>query len=488
MRHLLEKESFRRVRENMESWDVVIIGSGPAALRAAIASSDAGTKPILIDSGGVGSGTGTSPVSGMAISFDEVDSTTHRDDTILAGGDTCNKSVVSRVCGKGIRVLGQLENWGLVLQRREDGLPFASSAHGHSRPRLVGCGDSTSREITRILEEQVMKRGIVRRTDLHSLSLVMDNKQIRGLTVFDLQSGEIIGIQTKAVILATEGYQGLWNNFSEGPGTGTSLAAAAGVKLRGMSNTSKHRLTVRGTNLHLPLDILSVGGRYRKESGEDVSPGESEPGECYVLDLRTLDKDAKIWYAQAIRRIEERTGLDITLEVIPLMESVAFTLGGAPVDSDGRVTFKSDTMWFTGLYAAGRSANTGMHGSGYLSGNLQLEDLVTGEAAGTHAGNWSSKAEFGNSDKINKEVIKKSKKLGKYNSQQGTSVGVISKKVSDIAKNIDGNNQSIMAKIKELKETQISLSDTSKVMNTELIYAIQTDAMLSILESMVKTG
>ena len=63
MRHLLEKESFRRVRENMESWDVVIIGSGPAALRAAIASSDAGTKPILIDSGGVGSGTGTSPVS-----------------------------------------------------------------------------------------------------------------------------------------------------------------------------------------------------------------------------------------------------------------------------------------------------------------------------------------------------------------------------------------------------------------------------------------
>ena len=111
----------------MESWDVVIIGSGPAALRAAISSSDAGTKQIIVDAGGVGSGTGASPVSGIAISFDEVDSTTHRDDTILAGGDTCNKSVVARVCGEGIRVLGQLEIWGLVLQRREDGLPFASS-------------------------------------------------------------------------------------------------------------------------------------------------------------------------------------------------------------------------------------------------------------------------------------------------------------------------------------------------------------------------
>ena len=472
----------------MESWDVVIIGSGPAALRAAIASDDAGTKPIIIDSGSIGSGTGASPVSGIAISFDEVDSTTHRDDTILAGGDTCNKSVVARVCGEGIRVLGQLENWGLVLQRREGGLPLASSGQGHSRPRLVGCGDSTSREITRILEEQVIKRGIVRRTDLHSLSLVMDNKQVRGLTVLNLQSGEIFGIQTKAIILATGGYQGLWNNFSEGPGTGIALAATAGVKLQGMSNTPKHRLTVRDTNLHLPLDILSAGGRYRKESGEDVSTGEYEPDEGYVLDLRGLDKDAKIWYAQAIRRVEERTGLDTTSEVIPLMESVAFTLGGAPVDDNGRVTFKSESIWFTGLYAAGRSANTGMHGKGYLSGNLQLEDLVTGEAAGHHAGKWSPNAKFGSSDKINKEVIKISKKLGKYNTQQGISVGEISKKVSEIAKNIGGNKESMMSAIKVLKDTQIGLTDTSKVMNTELLHAIQTDAMFSILESMVKTG
>ncbi len=472
----------------MESWDVVIIGSGPAALRAAISSSDAGTKPIIVDAGGVGSGTGASPVSGIAISFDEVDSTTHRDDTILAGGDTCNKSVVARVCGEGIRVLGQLENWGLVLQRREDGLPFASSGHGHSRPRLVGCGDSTSREITRILEEQVMKRGIVRRTDLQPLSLVMDNKQVRGITMLNLQSGETFGIQAKAIILATDGHQGLWNNFSEGAGTGTALAASAGVKLQGMLNIQKHLLTVRGTNLHLPLDILSSGGRYRKESGEDVSTGDHDFGEKYVLDLRGLDKVAKIWYAQSIRRIEERTGLDSKLEVIPLAESVAFTLGGAPVDDNGRVTFKSESMWFTGLYAAGRSANTGMHGDGYLSGNLQLEDLVTGEAAGNHAGNWTRKTEFGGSDNINKELIKISKKLEKYNSQQGKSVGQITNQLSDLAKNIDGSIESLLPKIKILQENQISLTDTSKVMNTELLHAIRADAMFSILESMAKTG
>ena len=188
------------ILENIEEFDgkscpVLIIGSGPAALRAAIASSDAGTKPLMIDSGSIGSATGAAPVSGIAISFDEVDSTAHRDDTILLGGDSSDKSAIARICGKGIGVLAQLENWGLVLQRRDGGLPFASTGNGHTRPRLVGCGDSTSREVTRILEEHVIKRGIVRRTDLQTLSLVRANKQVRGTTALTSQYGPIFAVK-----------------------------------------------------------------------------------------------------------------------------------------------------------------------------------------------------------------------------------------------------------------------------------------------------
>jgi succinate dehydrogenase/fumarate reductase flavoprotein subunit len=177
------------------------------------------------------------------------------------------------------------------------------------------------------------------------------------------------------------------------------------------------------------------------------------------------------------------------LDVIPLMESVAFTLGGAPIDDNGRVTFKSETMWFTGLYAAGRSANTGMHGEGYLSGNLQLEDLVTGESAGLHAGNWSKTIQFGGSDKITKELAKMDKKISKYYSSNGMPVGEISHKLSTVARGHNSNNStSTLSSIKELKTTQISLNDNSKVMNTELLHAIQTNAMFSILESIAKTG
>ena len=62
----------------MESWDVVIVGSGPAALRAAIAAADAGTIPLMIDSTGVGAASGAPPLSGLAASIDETDSTAHR--------------------------------------------------------------------------------------------------------------------------------------------------------------------------------------------------------------------------------------------------------------------------------------------------------------------------------------------------------------------------------------------------------------------------
>lgn len=122
----------------MESREVVVIGSGPAALRAAIACSDAGVVPLMIDELGVGSGSGSPPVAGLAASIDELNSQSHMDDTLAAGGEFCNESVVSRTCNEGVSTLAELERWGLVLRRREGGLPHAAPAPGHQVPRLTG--------------------------------------------------------------------------------------------------------------------------------------------------------------------------------------------------------------------------------------------------------------------------------------------------------------------------------------------------------------
>ena len=251
----------------MESWGVIVLGRGPAALRAAISAADAGSNPIIIDSGSVGSGSGTAPLSGLAASASETSPASHIEDTISAGGEKTNKEAAARICDQAVTTLAELERWGLVLRREDSELPHLSDVEGHSVPRLAGCGDSTMREVTRILEEQAIKRGITRRTDMLPISLVMDNNQTRGIIALDVESGEVIGIQAKAVVLATDGYQGIWSDPANGAGTGAAISADSGISLRGMENVPMHALTVSGTDLTIPMGVLGSGGRIRMESG-----------------------------------------------------------------------------------------------------------------------------------------------------------------------------------------------------------------------------
>ncbi len=467
-----------------------MVGGGPAALRATIASSDAGSSPLLIDSRGTGAASGGAPTAGLAASIEETDSSAHLEDTIAAGGESVNKDAASRICSEAVSTLAELERWGLVLRRTDAGLPHASEIPGHTRPRMTGCGDSTLREVTRILEEQVIKRSIPRRTDLVPISLVLDNKQVRGIIAFDLMSGKVVSIQAKAIILATEGHQGIWSAPSEGSGSGAALAAQAGVSLSGMAHTPRHALTMRGTGLKLPFDLLGSGGRLRKEDGEDVGPEAVLSGDQCVLDLRFLDSEASVWFAQTSRRVKERSGLDISTEVIPLSSAVAETTGGAPVDEHGRVTFDNGSMWFTGLYAAGRSAHTGMHGSGLLAGNILLEDLVGGNSAGQHAGEWASQANFASSSSIDVASQAAESRLDDLTSGSGDPISRVSNSLTSIMSAMNGSrDEDSLAKatqdISNLRESGMGLSDKSRVMNTELANALRLQGMLTLAETIV---
>ena len=474
----------------MESWDVVVVGGGPAALRAAIAAADSGSSPLMIDSYGTGAASGAAPTAGLAASIEETDSSAHLEDTISAGGETVNEDSASRICSQAVSTLAELERWGLVLRRTEAGLPYASEAPGHTKPRITGCGDSTVREVTRILEEQVIKRSIPRRTDIVPISLVMDNKQIRGIVAFDLMSGKIISIQAKAVVLATKGYQGIWSDPSEGSGSGTALAVQAGVGLSGMAHTPRHALTMRGTGLKLPFDLLGSGGRLRREDGEDVGPEAVLDGEKCVLDLRFLDSNASVWFAQTSRRVKDRTGLDISTEVIPLSPAVAETTGGAPVDEHGRTTFDNGSMWFTGLYAAGRSAHTGMHGLGLLPGNILLEDLVGGHSAGQHAGEWATQANFASSSSIEDAFAAAESRLEQLTSGSGQPVSQVSNSLTSIMSTVNGSRDEVSLanaaeNLNTLRESGITVSNSSRVMNTELASALRLQGMLALAEKIV---
>ncbi len=478
----------------MESREVVIIGSGPAALRAAIACADGGTVPLMIDEFGIGSASGSHPVAGLAASIDEIDSKSHGEDTLAFGGERCDEEVVFRTCKQGVETLAELERWGLTLRRREGGLPHASAAPGHKTPRLTGCGDSTVREVTRVLEEQAIKRGIQRNADSIPLCIVSDNSQVRGIVTLDVPSGKLDAIQSKAVILATEGHQGLWSKPSDGSGTGSALAISAGIDLKGMAITPKHPLTIRDCGIHIPLDVLGSGGRIRRENGDDVGPEEALEGEPCVLDLRQMDADAKGWFSQTSMRIMDRLGIDISKDVVPLSPGVAYTIGGAPSDAQGRVVFQGHTaeglpaeLWHTGLYAAGRSAYTGMHGNNALPGNLLLDDLVSGKAAGEHASQWVTEIKFGGNTQIENSVKEQSDRISSIKDGNGITVAKFHLKLAS-AISSGSSNEASLAEIREIKDTGVSLTDASSVMNTEMVEALRLVGLASVAEAILSSG
>jgi len=145
------------------------------------------------------------------------------------------------------------------------------------------------------------------------------------------------------------------------------------------------------------------------------------------------------------------------------------------------------------LYAAGRSAHNGMHGEGLLPGNLTLDDLVSGNAAGTHAGNWVQETAFGGSNLVEKEIIKSQNKIQNLHSSDGNSVGQTAATLASIMSSCvngsrDENSLATAASsLAELKSAGIKITDSSSVMNTELSTALKLEGMISVAEQISKS-
>jgi len=486
--------------ESMESWDVVVIGSGIAALRSAIAASDGGATVAIIESGGPSNAQSTTCSTGFAASISESDHIHHGKNTSSAGFGLTDSKVVDQRCSSALDNLIELERWGFNFQRNESGSPLPSESIGHTSPRLCCAGDSTGREIIRILEEQCMKRGIPRKYDLFSVSISTESQRVRGLVVLDIQTGVITSIQAKAIILATQDHSGLWNEEG-GNGLGASLALRAGAKLRGMEFVSWHPLCVPTSNYRLPISLLSFGARIRKSNGDDIELSGTMTEAAislmdadYVLDARNVPASQRDWFTTTANILDLRFGINLWKQVVPIESQPDFTIGGVAVDDQGRALLSAD-LWLTGLYAAGGSADSGMHGADTIPGNRMLDDLIGGSNAGQSAAKWSNKVGFGSQDLLHEMVLISEEFIESLSrSETGISVGASLAGLrrlmnSNMGLERDGSNiSSCSAKIEEMVKENIRLSDESFVMNTELISALELQGMLALARTIASTA
>src|SRR5580704_13141142 len=132
------------------------------------------------------------------------------------------------------RVL-ELEEWGAMFDRTEDGRILQRDFGGHRYARLAHVGDRTGLEMIRTLQHKAVSLGIEVFMEMKVVRLLKDaSGAVNGALGFWRESGRFVAFSAKFVVLATGGVGKTWkftSNSWEGTGDGHALALWAGADL-----------------------------------------------------------------------------------------------------------------------------------------------------------------------------------------------------------------------------------------------------------------
>ena len=145
-------------------YDVVVVGAGGAGLRAAIAAHEAGAETAIVCKSLLGKAHTVMAEGGIAAAmgnrWPEDNWEVHFRDT-MRGGKMLNHWRMAQLHAQEApeRVM-ELEDWGALFDRTEDGLISQRDFGGHKYARLAHVGDRTGLEMIRTLQQRAVQVGI----------------------------------------------------------------------------------------------------------------------------------------------------------------------------------------------------------------------------------------------------------------------------------------------------------------------------------------
>jgi len=191
------------------SHDVLVIGSGGAGLRAAIEASAAGASVAVLCRSLLGKAHTVMAEGGVAAALANVDDRdnwkVHFADT-MRGGQYLNNWRMAELHAKEAPArVKELEAWGAVFDRTEDGRILQRNFGGHKYPRLAHVGDRTGLEMIRTLQDYAIHEKIDIYQEYTIISLLKDDRRVVGAFGYDREKGLFKLFHAKAVIIATGG-------------------------------------------------------------------------------------------------------------------------------------------------------------------------------------------------------------------------------------------------------------------------------------------
>jgi succinate dehydrogenase / fumarate reductase flavoprotein subunit len=404
--------------------NVLVIGSGAAGLRAAIAAHQAGTEVVVIgkrhrlDAHTVLAAGGINAVLGTRDPEDSWEQ--HFSDTFREGYALSHPRVVELMVQEAPAAIRELDAWGCAFARTDDGQIDQRYFGAHKYRRTCYAGDYTGRAVLVTLAAQVEKLGIPVIEDQCVVRLLVTDGHCFGAFAFDLVSGERTAFEADAVVLCSGGHTRVWRRSSsrrdENYGEGMSLALAAGCRLMDMELVQFHPTGMvapeEAAGTLVTEAVRGEGGRLFNSEGErfmarydpermelstrdrialanytEIHEGRGSPGGGVYLDITHRDKSYIIEkLPRMYRQFIEYQMLDIASHPMEVAPTAHYSMGGIVVDPDTHATEVA------GLYAAGE-CTAGLHGANRLGGNSLAETIVFGRRAGEAAAGFSQASE-----------------------------------------------------------------------------------------------
>jgi L-aspartate oxidase len=382
----------------MPQSDVIIIGSGLAALSAAyhlryrnvtiITKSSWSTSNSMLAQGGV------------AAAVDSKDSwKLHYEDTLTAGCDHNHLRNVEYLVKDGPSEIKELIQNGMNFDTNQYGQLLLGKEGAHSRNRIIHAGgDATGKELTTFLFQMTKKYVSMIENEM-AIELIMENGNCVGVYTKN-NKGECQQYLASKTIIASGGCGAVYGHTSNADvitGDGIAMAYRAGAEIADMEFIQFHptMLHIDGKCVGLISEAVRGEGAILINQNDEAFMSKLHPqadlasrdivsraifyemkkGNRVYLDISMIE-DFSLRFP-TISALCRQHGIKLESGKIPVAPGMHFLMGGIVTNDKGETSIKN-------LYAIGEAACTGVHGANRLASNSLLEGLVFGQRLATH--------------------------------------------------------------------------------------------------------
>jgi fumarate reductase (CoM/CoB) subunit A len=392
--------------------DVLVVGGGLAALRAAISARQVGARVLVAVKRLLGrSGSSALTTGGYAAALPDLnardDRHLHYVDTVVGGGFVNERALVHALVDDAPARLTELWEFGAPFRKR-DGRYHLSPSGDHSQARVLVPQNMRGGDMTLPMRDMASALGIEVLENCVITDLLQDEDRVLGAVGIARNRIEGFVIQAGAIVLAAGGAGRMFtitSNPADVCGAGFALALRAGARLRDMEFIQFYPWRLirpfKSTRVPIQPSTFSIGGRLYNSKGErfmeaydpvrkdattrdlsargifeQIRAGHSIEGGV-ILDVSRVPDDQFRYENSKLVQLLDPKKIDYrSIELIVAPEA-HFFMGGVLIDESGHCDLR-------GLYAAGENAG-GTHGGNRLNSNAVPDTQVFGHRAGVAA-------------------------------------------------------------------------------------------------------